>query len=147
MDRHSGFVTAQDALDYIFGGNATVTLTSAKSGDHYTYKVRQKDNEDGTKTPFFVSVLNGPDNYANYKYIGMVNAETRDRIDAGRKGDRAAPAFLAFDWALAHLTTRKAIPDTLTIQHEGKCCRCGRKLTHPESIASGIGPDCATRGA
>jgi hypothetical protein len=29
--------------------------------------------------------------------------------------------------------------------HEGKCCRCGRKLTVPASIASGIGPECATK--
>jgi hypothetical protein len=27
-------------------------------------------------------------------------------------------------------------------QHTGKCGRCGRKLTDPQSIARGIGPDC-----
>lgn len=31
------------------------------------------------------------------------------------------------------------------VWHEGRCGRCGRKLTVPESIETGIGPDCAKR--
>lgn len=30
---------------------------------------------------------------------------------------------------------------------EGACGRCGRKLTVPGSIASGIGPTCAEKGS
>ena len=29
------------------------------------------------------------------------------------------------------------------IQHIGKCCKCGRPLTDPESIKLGVGPICA----
>jgi hypothetical protein len=29
------------------------------------------------------------------------------------------------------------------VHHEGKCGRCGRKLTVPESVKSGFGPECA----
>lgn len=32
-----------------------------------------------------------------------------------------------------------------TILRESRCCRCNRKLTHPESIRLGIGPECASR--
>ena len=28
------------------------------------------------------------------------------------------------------------------VHHEGKCGRCGRKLTTPESCLRGIGPEC-----
>ena len=35
------------------------------------------------------------------------------------------------------------MPLTLTVFHDGKCGRCGRKLTVPESIQSGLGPVCA----
>ena len=31
----------------------------------------------------------------------------------------------------------------VTLQHIGKCCKCGRKLTDPKSIELGIGPECA----
>ena len=34
------------------------------------------------------------------------------------------------------------VPDNLRVYHEGKCCRCGRTLTTPESIKKGIGPEC-----
>jgi len=32
-----------------------------------------------------------------------------------------------------------------TILREGRCIRCNRKLTHPDSILSGIGPECALK--
>lgn len=35
------------------------------------------------------------------------------------------------------------MPCSMTVRHEGKCGRCGRKLTVPESIDRGIGPECA----
>jgi hypothetical protein len=31
---------------------------------------------------------------------------------------------------------------TLEFWHEGRCGRCGRRLTVPDSIASGYGPEC-----
>jgi hypothetical protein len=34
------------------------------------------------------------------------------------------------------------LPESLEIWHEGSCLRCGRKLTVPESIESGYGPEC-----
>jgi hypothetical protein len=33
------------------------------------------------------------------------------------------------------------------VHHEGRCGRCGRTLTVPESIESGIGPECAKKMA
>ncbi|MGQ4872128.1 MAG: DUF6011 domain-containing protein, partial [Candidatus Thorarchaeota archaeon] len=33
-----------------------------------------------------------------------------------------------------------ALPEKVRIWHEGKCGRCGRRLTVPESIESGYGP-------
>lgn len=143
--RHSGFTAAADALAYIFGGNARVTLTSAVSGDHYTYRVAQKTNDDGSVTPFFISVLTGPDNWANYSYIGIVPDGDRTHLVPGKKGKPGTPSFVAFGWALKHLVAG-AIPESLTIQHEGRCCRCARLLTHPDSIALGIGPECASKG-
>jgi hypothetical protein len=48
----------------------------------------------------------------------------------------------AFDWMWTHLL-RDAIPGMLEIWHEGRCGRCSRKLTVPESLKSGFGPECA----
>jgi hypothetical protein len=31
------------------------------------------------------------------------------------------------------------------VYHEGRCGRCNRKLTVPESIETGLGPECASK--
>ena len=47
------FASANDALRFMFGGNATFTIRSEKTSTRYTYKIRQQNEG----APFFVSVL------------------------------------------------------------------------------------------
>lgn len=37
------------------------------------------------------------------------------------------------------------LPSCVEVMHTGKCSRCGRKLTNPESINIGLGPDCVKK--
>jgi hypothetical protein len=144
---HVGFEDAKTALDFILSGNAVFTLTSARTGKHITCKVRQKTDtlNTGDKTPFFVSVLDGPLSWDNFQYIGFI-PEPSDidpiRLVAGRKGRPDLPAFAALQWTLKHLVAGD-LPEDLTVQHEGTCGRCNRALTDPESISRGLGPHCA----
>ena len=133
--------SANDALRFIFGGNATFTIRSAKTGTRYTYKIRQKE----IGKPFFASVLSGQNNESDFSYIGFIPAATRDVLVAGNKGKPDAPSFKALAWTVSQLTTKARIPEHLEVFHEGRCCACGRKLTTPESILSGIGPECAKK--
>ena len=139
--QHAGFENAQDALAFIFAGNAVFTLTSTKTDKHFTYKMRQGNDD---TAPHFLSVLSGPDNWANYQYIGFVPFKAPATLVAGRNGKPDALSYKVFRWALSHLQAGN-MPSDLTIQHEGKCARCARRLTHPDSIARGIGPECATK--
>lgn len=138
---HKGFKTAAEALAFITGGRAYVTMTSAKTGKHFTYRVATGKDD---KTPLFVGVLEGPDNYMNYRYIGFIPKLTTMLI-AGRRGKPNAPSFKALTWVLKHLVKGR-LPEDLTIHHEGKCGMCGRKLTDPGSIECGIGPICREKG-
>jgi predicted RNA-binding Zn-ribbon protein involved in translation (DUF1610 family) len=141
---HGGFATAADALSFIFGGNATFTLTSGKTNQHFTFKIRRKVDVVNGKVTHFVRVLTGPgSDWTDYTYIGFI-ATDRSGLIAGRKGDAAATSFKALSWTLKSLG-HDVLPTSLTIQHEGSCGSCGRALTHPESIARGIGPDCAKK--
>ena len=133
--------SANDALRFIFGGNATFTIRSAKTGARFTYKIRQPK----IGNPFFASVLSGQNNETDFDYIGFIPAATRDVLVAGNKGKPDAPSFKALAWTVAQLATKARIPEHLEIFHEGRCCACGRKLTTPESILSGIGPECAKK--
>lgn len=134
---------ANDALDFILGGNATFTLVSKLTGTRFTFKVRAKELDDG-KVMRFASVLNGPDNWTNYEYIGYVSVE--NDLVAGGKGKPQAPSFKALQWALRHLRAGN-MPEALEFWGSGRCCRCGRKLTVPSSIKVGMGDDCAKKGA
>lgn len=48
-----------------------------------------------------------------------------------------------FAWFWRFLSSGRDFPETFQFWHEGRCARCGRRLTVPESIATGWGPECA----
>lgn len=129
-----------DINRFALAGNATFTVTSRKTGTRFTFRVRQpKDN-----TPHFVSLLNGPDNENSFCFLGTIfNGENFVHGKKSHVGPDA-PSALAFKWVWAHRND-PTLTEKVEIHHEGRCCRCGRKLTVPESIESGIGPECASR--
>lgn len=152
QDMRGKFTDAIQARQYIRAGKATVTLVSTRTGARFTYRVNTPEDKatgkrvtDGT---LMVSVLNGPDNTSSYKWLGRVS---RDIFWVGRKNPQAgeirkdAACAKAFDFAWRVLLRGSAIPEGLEIWHEGRCGRCGRKLTVPESVARGFGPECADR--
>jgi hypothetical protein len=48
---------------------------------------------------------------------------------------------VAFAWFWDRLRNGN-LPEQVEVHHEGRCGRCGRALTVPESIESGFGPEC-----
>jgi Family of unknown function (DUF6011) len=120
---------------FILGGNATFTLHNTLKGTHLTYKVRICEDDNNL---FFVSVLTGPDNWINYKFIGSIRGE-KFYFSKKSKISPDSPSVVAFTWFWSNL---HRLPPALKVLHEGKCGRCGRKLTVPESIESGFGPEC-----
>lgn len=132
------FKNSQDAKEYIFAGNATITLRSKKTDAHFTYKIRK--SEDGKL--FFVRLLVSPD---EYQYLGCIFDNKRHAIHLSAKScaGQTAPSVKAINYTLELIADRGSLGDFLEIRHEGSCGRCGRQLTHPESIDRGIGPECA----
>lgn len=116
---------------YILAGNATVTVKSLSTGTRFTYKVTKAG-----PTVYFVGVLSGPDNEVDYSYIGIVRRGVFTLTRKSRAGMSAA-SVRAFAWL-----SRNWEDDRAEVWHEGRCGRCGRTLTVPESIKSGIGPVC-----
>lgn len=121
---------------FVFGGNAIFTLESGVTGNHFTYRVRKAKDRKGL---YFVSVLAGRDNEEDYVYVGILT-KAGVRLTPASKHTRESLCVKALDYFMRHL---QDIPEALHVYHEGKCCCCGRKLTTPESIRNGIGPECA----
>jgi len=147
---------AENIRDYLRGGHGAFTIVNGRTGSHFTYKLGMPEVADPSedRAPRFVRVLTGPDNTADYQYIGQfrVGYVERDGYmqsqlvwQHGRKSriSEDSQSVMALNWFLHRLNQGKL--DDVQFFHEGKCGRCGRKLTTPESIASGIGPVCAGR--
>jgi hypothetical protein len=143
------FQTPADALNFILGGNATTTFRSARTGDRYTFRVTASD--DGKV--HFVKVLTGADNESDYSFIGTIfpgndGVAPVFRHSHKSKVGQGAPSVLAFRWAFNYLAEQAGregavLHQHLEVYHEGRCGRCNRKLTVPESIETGFGPECA----
>lgn len=138
----TNFAKASDTLNFMLAGNARVTFQSGKTGVRYTYRVRQMEDAKG----YFVSLLTGSDNESDYTYMGLMQTDLYFRLTkASRYGTQTAPVR-GFCYVMKHLADG-AMPPSVEISHEGRCGRCGRTLTVPSSIASGIGPECAMKMA
>lgn len=148
-----GMITdARAALAYMFGGKATVTLRSLSSGQRYTFKlVAPRAEKEALKAGkcdhFNVSFLFGQDNVNDYRYLGQVRGNKFSLTPASRNAgyNEQTPAYIAFQYAFSKLVADIPPADAkFEVWHEGKCGRCGRKLTVPESISTGFGPECVT---
>jgi hypothetical protein len=124
------------AFDFMMAGNSTVTFKAVKSRKHFTYKVKRAKD----RNIRFVSVLFG-DNTSEYMYIGMLTEQGNFIHTRGSKCHPDAASFKVFGWTWAHIRALN-IPDSVEVWHEGRCGKCGRKLTDPESIEQGLGPIC-----
>ncbi len=138
MDIHGNrFTDAALARQFIQAGNARVTMKSRKTGHHYTFRVRQSND----KEVWFVGILMDGDNESGYIPLGLINRQNRFVLLRRTAFKETTPSFVAFRWAWSHIMSGR-IPDSVEVWHEGACGRCGRALTHPESIESGFGPEC-----
>ena len=121
------------------------TLVSKVTGTSFTYEISQKVNE----RVFYVKVLTGANNDADYERLAVITDKPGARLayfhmpSSRIKPD--APSAVALQWfALAILRDKRATSlAQLEVFHEGKCGKCGHRLTVKTSILAGFGPDCA----
>lgn len=128
-----------DVYRFVMAGDARFTIVSKVTGTRFTYRIRAKD--DGAI--HFVSVLTGPDNDSSYKYLGWIR--NGEFVHGARRSSISpdAPSAKAFRWFWSRIDR---LPEHLVeVYHMGRCGRCARALTVPESIRSGIGPECAKK--
>jgi hypothetical protein len=124
---------------FMLAGNAYFTLRSEKTGTRYTYAVSKADAEPGKPEVWFVGFLTGPDNTSDYQYLGILR-DGRFKLTAKSKLNADSLPVKAFAWTWEHLDNLHGVE----VWHEGRCGRCGRRLTVPESIERGFGPECIT---
>ncbi len=125
---------------YVTAGKAIFTVRNPATDVRFTYKVNKKENDNGTLV-FFVSVLTGTCNESAYSYMGIINNTKRFMSTRNSRVTKDAVSFKAFAWLWANVSNTQVL-DKVELRHEGRCGRCGRKLTTPVSIDQGFGPEC-----
>jgi hypothetical protein len=128
--------TTEDRRAFALAGAAVITLQGKTS--RYTYRIKA-NKKAGARATHYVSVLRGPNNESEdeYKFIGGITSEGFYLSDKSAL-NIDSPCVRAFGWWWAHIDSQE-----VEVYHAGKCGRCGRLLTTPESIKTGLGPVCA----
>lgn len=131
---------------FLFAGHAIVTVVSKRTGTRFTFRFSQpkqaRDPDNGK--PTFVSVLTGPDNNASYTFLGTIFPRDKTKLVHSKKSP-IQPDAKSARWARGFVESLAdpTLLDRCEVFHAGFCGRCGRRLTVPESIESGYGPECA----
>ena len=158
-----GRLDTWDAVrDYMWAGNATFTLVSMKTGMRYTYRAtakkedvvldaaRRASSASSVMSPdvditYFVKLLRGQDNTSDYAYMGVARKPGAFFITHASRVKRDTPSVVALVWFFERLAAERdgVLGTQMEVWHTGRCGRCGRLLTVPESVGRGIGPECA----
>lgn len=138
----AAFTDPEAMVRFATAGNATLTV----QGNHarYTFKIvraKRRPGQGEEHAPWYVSGLTGPDNEADYRHLGTLFPSGGYIHSRKSPLDPSAPIPVAATWFFLRIHD-PAILTKVQVYHEGRCGRCGRKLTVPESVVSGFGPVC-----
>ena len=141
--------------DFFLGGKAIFTLSNRDTGEHRTYMIKKsKPNARYPNPAFFVRLLTGPNNTSDYQYLGKLRtisgtdwlgkeyAAGTVHLTGESKLSSEAAAVKGIRYLMGRVFGSGQIHDQMEVAHAGKCGRCGRLLTTPESLERGIGPEC-----
>lgn len=159
VDAPIGQLTTWDAVrSYVFAGRAVFTLRNVKTGVRLTYKVTAKKEDlasqaaaiakgetfDDGGVAYFVSLLRGPDNTADWAYMGVLRKPGRFFTTTKSQVTRHPISWKAIVWFVDVMKNEREVlgGKPLEFWHNGHCGCCGRLLTVPESVADGWGPVC-----
>lgn len=139
-------ITAAQFRNFIFAGRSVFTLENKASGNYITFKFLQiKKAGKVIPNQFGINCKVLGDKDAGYQFLGFLDIERKTFKRWGSQSSN--PNYVGYktlSWLLSNLgqLEKFADNDKLAIYHEGTCCKCGRPLTVPHSIDTGIGPDC-----
>lgn len=126
----------ENIMEYILGGKSEFTLVQEMEG-RSPVQSRYRVTVNDTGNLYFICIWDGK----KYQYQGYFGL--RDRVIKKAKNLLDAEvdvvSLKALAWVFSHADR---LPECVHIYHNGKCSRCGRKLTDAESLRTGLGPTC-----
>lgn len=125
--------------NFILAGKSTFTIQSIKTDSHLTFKVNKKDD-----IWFVKCLMNGE----KYTFIGTIFQKNNTLFYKPSNKSvvtSEATSQKVIGWLIANIDNYSKLDSQMIFLHSGKCGRCGKELTNPVSIESGLGPQCSAR--
>lgn len=120
--------------------NGTITVENTVRGTHRTFRIRtQKPDDKFAPGERILSLLVGPDNTRDYLQIAFVKDDGRINL----WGKYRTEQYQRLIRVLQNPDHYRNLG--CRYHYDGRCRRCNRTLTTPESVRSGLGPVCAGR--
>ena len=121
--------------------NRSTTFTLERDGQHITFRVRRPK---GYKT-MLLDAMTGSDNNDGFEYVGSMSRGLyiKPKASVSKKAEMVRDEIQWYQkqlW-LSDKGYRNELA-SVELHHEGQCACCGRKLTNPVSLTTGIGPVC-----
>ena len=122
--------------------NATFTVSNLLKKTHRTIKVKtvRKGKLKGKR---LIELLTGSDNVSSYTGFGFVNDNGTIAVWNKHKGTKTLVWLAGF--IANQFSANKIDREGVELVVSRNCMRCNRKLTTPESIEAGYGPECITK--
>jgi len=136
--------------------NGTYTFQNTETKEHRTFCIKtQKQDAEFAPGSRIVSLMTGTDNEKSYTGFAFIKKD-RIYIWRSRRGNKHYRFYARLlEKAIPVLDsapTRSEINGNIelcerkySVKVAKKCAVCNRKLTSPESIARGVGPECAKK--
>jgi len=117
----------------------TITIKNTKTNAHRTFRVKVVAKGSLTGSTI-VELMTGPDNELSYTGFAFIQpTQDGERL----KIWHSKANFAKYQQILEHaLGLKKHAFESLEVHASKNCRHCNRKLTTPESIAKGVGPEC-----
>lgn len=133
------------SASFIYAGRASFVVRNPQ-GESVTVKLKRPALPGGgIASSLWVSLRHQNDPWA---FVGRVQPEPSAQFAAHVilptfKSDKTKGREIAIaNWAIQMIIGQKTLPTGYTIEHTGRCGKCGKMLRDPESIALGLGPIC-----
>lgn len=115
-----------------------ITVLNHETGNHRTFKIGRVDAPgSGLHGKRIVSVLVGSDDWRGFGFadVGAKSIYLWARL----RGNKTYEKYVDMIESPGKYNGKNGVEYMI----EGKCRKCGRPLTNPESIKSGMGPICS----
>ncbi len=130
--------------------NGRYTIESTETGTHRTFRIwTQPQDAEFAGGKRIVGLLTGPENSNPNDYTGFAFIDDFGiHVWKSKRGTEALFDIYAVQlWSLAlDAGFSPCVDQGYRLFIEGRCLRCNRALTTPDSIRLGIGPICAGKG-